>query len=576
MLQVLPFLRPYRKPIIIAVLLMLVELTVELWHPLLMAKIINEGINQQNLSVVLRWGTLMLVLALLGFICGIINSFYAAYVSQNFGFDIRKSLFEKVQSFSFANFNQFPTSTLITRVTSDVTQMQNVVFMSLRIMMRAPLLIIGGMVMALAVNVKLALILVVLIPFLLWFLVRMMNRGVMLFRSVQERLDHVNGILRENLLGIRLIKAFVHYCHESNRFTGANKELMDRTVTALRLVEFIIPLLLLIMNVSVLFILWFGSLEVNTKSGNVGEVVAVINYATRITGALSVVSMIVMQFSRAKASAQRISDVFEAKADISDTGCANADLRITAGKVKLENVSFQYPGISLPALQSISFTVHAGETVAILGATGSGKSTLFQLISRLYDVSGGSICIDGTDIRAMKLDVLRKQIGFVPQEALLFTGTVKDNILWGKEEASMEEIIEAAQCAQMHETIMKLPHQYDTMLGQKGVNLSGGQKQRLSIARALIRKPKILLLDDSTSALDAKTEAKFLASLNAYSCTTMIITQKISTAMQADTIILLQDGKLLAQGNHESLLHHSLLYQQIVQSQFGRESVPHA
>lgn len=449
MSQVLPFLKPYQRPVIIAILLMLVELIVELWHPLLMAKIINEGIHQQDLSAVLRWGGFMLALALLGFICGIINSFYAAYVSQNFGFDIRKSLFEKVQSFSFANFNRFPTSTLITRVTSDVTQMQSIVFMSLRIMMRAPLLIIGGMVMALVVNAKLALILVIITPFLLWFLVRMMNQAFIWFRSVQERLDRVNGILRENLLGIRLIKAFVRYHYESSRFTSVSNDLMTRTVSALRLVELVIPLLLLIMNVSVLLILWFGNLEVNTKGGNVGEVVAVINYTTRITGALSVVSMIVMQFSRAKASAQRISDVFETSTDISDTECADADLRITEGKVEFENVSFQYPGTSLPVLQSISFTVHPGETVAILGATGSGKSSLIQLVPRLYDVSGGSICIDGTDIRAMRTDILRKQIGVVPQEVLLFTGTVKDNIVWGKENASMEEIIEAAQCAQM-------------------------------------------------------------------------------------------------------------------------------
>lgn len=571
MRNVISFLKPYRIAMIIALFLMLVELMVELLHPLLMAKIINEGIMQKEISVVLRWGGIMVGISLLGFASGIINSFFAAHVSQSFGLDIRKSLFKKVQSFPFARFHQFPTSTLITRVTSDVTQLQNIVFSSLRLMMRAPLFMVLGTVMALTVHFQLALILVIVIPVLVVFIIIMMKKGFALFRSVQERLDRTNGILRENLMGIRLIKALVRDRHEINRFTKANEDLMDRTAAALRLVELTIPLLLLVMNSSILFILWFGSLQMNANRADLGEIVAVVNYATRIMGSFSVVSMIMMSLSRGKASASRIAEVLAAPMDGKDLDVMESAKGVTEGKMVFEQVSFQYPGTSERVLKSVSFTALPGETIAILGATGSGKTSLFQLIPRLYEVSGGAIFIDGTDIRAMKAEALREEIGMVPQEAVLFTGTVKDNILWGKEEASLAEVIAAAQSAQIHETIMKLPQQYETIVGQKGVNLSGGQKQRLSIARALVRKPKLLLLDDSTSALDLKTEARLLAALRSFPCTRLIITQKISTAMRADQILLLDEGSLLAAGSHEVLLQQSELYRQIVRSQFREE-----
>ncbi|MBP1157408.1 MULTISPECIES: ABC transporter ATP-binding protein [unclassified Paenibacillus] len=575
MRNVMSFLKPYRIAIIIALFLMLVELMVELLHPLLMAKIINEGIMKKELSVVLRWGGIMVGISLLGFASGIINSFFAAHVSQSFGLDIRKSLFAKVQSFSYARFHQFATSTLITRVTSDVTQLQNIVFAGLRIMMRAPLFMILGMVMALTVHFQLAFILVVVIPLLLVFMAVMMKKGFTLFRSVQERLDHANGIVRENLMGIRLIKAFVRDGHEMKRFSNANEDLMDRTASALRLIELTIPMLLLVMNSSILFILWYGSLEVNANHANLGEIVAIVNYATRITGSFSVVSMIMMILSRGKASANRISEVLAAKVDEKDSGPRESAHRVTEGKLVFKEVSFQYPGTSEPVLKSVSFTAQPGETVAILGATGSGKTSLFQLIPRLYEASGGTLLIDGTDIRTMKPEELREEIGLVPQEAILFTGTIRDNILWGKEDASMEQVIQAAQAAQIHETIMKLSHQYETVVGQKGVNLSGGQKQRLSIARALIRKPKLLLLDDSTSALDLNTEARLLAALSTFPCTRLIITQKIGTAMRADQILLLDDGRLLAAGKHEALMRQSELYRQIVRSQFIEEDTAH-
>jgi ATP-binding cassette, subfamily B, multidrug efflux pump len=569
MVRVFSFLKPYKVTVGIALSLMLVELAVELLHPLLMAQIIDNGIMERDLSSVIYWGVIMIAISIFAFISGIVNSYFASHVSQSFGYDVRTALFEKIQSFSFTNFNLFPTSSLITRLTNDITQTQNTVFMGLRIMLRAPLLIIGGVIMALFVNFQLAIIFLIVTPILVAFLVWVMNKGNALFSFVQTKLDQVNSVMRENLTGMRLIKAFLRKKHEVKRFTHANQNLMDKTVSVLRLMEITMPVLLLIMNFSILGILWFGNFQVAAGSATVGEVVAIVNYTTRITGAFSIFSFIIIAFSRAKASATRITEVLDTDIDLVDADEINPQSKVTRGEVEFKDVSFIYPGTNTPVLNDISFKVNRGQTIAILGATGSGKSSLFHLIPRLYDVSGGAVSIDGIDIRSIKLEDLRRQIGFVPQEALLFTGTVAENISWGKENATMEDIVAAAKDAQIHETIQKLPHKYDTKIGQKGVNLSGGQKQRLSIARALVRKPKLLMLDDSTSALDLKTEAKLLRALIKYTCTTFIVTQKISTAMEADHILLLEDGELLAEGTHESLLDTNTLYQKIYDSQFG-------
>lgn len=573
MLKVFLLLRPYRLAMGVALALMLIELGVELLHPLIMAKIIDDGILKNDINVVIYWGSVMIGISIAAFAAGVTNSFYAAHVSQSFGFDVRKNLFEKVQSFSFANFNLFPASSLITRMTNDVTQLQNTIFMSLRIMLRAPLLIVGGTIMALIVNAKLALILLVSIPLLLGFLFWMMKKGSSLFKAVQERLDSVNGVMQENLTGMRIIKAFLRRNFEVSRFTKANEELRDGTVTALRLMEIAMPLLLLVMNISMLAILWFGSINVNSGEAKVGEVVAIVNYALRISSVLSIFSFIIMAFSRAKASAGRIHDVLETEVDLRDSIDAKESSVIEKGDIEFKSVSFTYPGTETAVLKDLSFTAKAGETIALLGATGSGKSSIFNLIPRLYDVTEGAIYIDQKNLLAMKLESLRGQIGFVPQESLLFTGSIKENIAWGKEGASIDEIKEAAGNAQIHETIENLPNGYDTRVGQKGVNLSGGQKQRISIARALVRKPKILLLDDSTSALDLKTEAKLLKAIKAYDCTIFIITQKISTAMEASQILLLDEGEILANGSHDELMQKSLLYQRIYQSQFGEEAL---
>jgi ATP-binding cassette, subfamily B, multidrug efflux pump len=568
-MSIFSFVKPYRIPIAAALSLMLVELAVELVQPLLMAKIIDEGIVAGDLDTVIKLGGVMLGISFLAFASGITNSFIAAHAGQSFGFDLREKLFAKVQAFSFTNFSKYPSSSLITRITNDVTQLQNTFFMSLRIAMRAPLLVIGGIIMAMFVHVKLSLAFVIIIPPLLIFLIWIMTKAAGLFKSVQKRLDKVNGVMRENLVGMRLIKAFARGGYEGTRFENANNNLKDKTVFALRVTEVTIPVLLLFMNMSVIAVLWFGKIEVQTGDVSVGEVVAIVNYAARITSAFSMFSWIIMVYSRARASAERVTDVLNEKIDLEDTAESNKEHGISKGKIEFEQVSFQFPNTNIPILQNLSFTIEPGKTVAVLGATGAGKTSLFQLIPRLYDVTSGEIRIDGRRIRDFKLKSLREGIGYVPQEALLFTGSIKENLAWGKKNAAYEQMIQAASDAQIHATIEKLPERYDSLLGQKGVNLSGGQKQRLSIARALIKNPRILLLDDSTSALDLKTEAKLLDSIRKYKCTTVIITQKISTAKEADKILLLEDGSLIGSGDHEYLLKHSPLYQAIYESQFG-------
>jgi ATP-binding cassette, subfamily B, multidrug efflux pump len=571
MWKVFSYLKTYRVAIAAALFLTLSELAVELMQPLIMAKIIDDGILKGDLEVVKFWGAVMFGLALAAFAAGIANSFFSAHVSQSYGFDIRRRVFEKVQAFSFVNFNKFPTSSLITRMTHDVTQLQNTVFMSLRIMLRAPLLLAGGVIMSLIVNWKLAMVLVVALPFLLFFLRWVLQTAGTMFRDVQDRLDGVNRVMRENLMGMRLIKAFLRRDYESSRFEKASDDLKVQTVSSLRLIEVSIPVLLLVMNIGILAILWFGSRQVNLGAIEVGEVVAIVNYSFRISSVLTIISFIIMAFSRAKASAQRIGEVLDTEIDLIESEDTDQSVTLQKGHVEFKNVSFKYPESDAFVLQNLSFSVKAGETLAILGSTGSGKTSLFQLVPRLYDVTDGEVLVDGKNVKAYPIDTLRKGIGVVPQEAVLFTGSVLENIGWGKEKATEEEIVQAAKDAQIHETVEKLPDQYETRVGQRGVNLSGGQKQRLSIARALVRKPKILMLDDSTSALDLKTEAKLLAALRRYSCTTFIITQKISTAMEADHILLLDDGRVEARGTHAELLETSPLYVKIVQSQFGEE-----
>jgi ATP-binding cassette subfamily B protein len=570
--KLLRFFKPYWIASSIAIAFMFLELFSDLFQPALIKDIVDVGIENSDLNYILNTSFFMIAIALVGMIGGFVSSLFTAYVSQSFGTDLRDSLFKKVQNFSFSNLDQFKTSSLITRLTNDVNQVQNMVRMSIRMMVRASLLCIGGVIMAVLINQRLGLIFLVSIPVLLLMLFIVIRKGFPLFTIVQKKLDRVNGVMRENLAGVRVVKAFVRSKQEEKRFQVANEELMDITIKGSRIVALINPLMMLVLNLSIVAVIWFGGLQYDGGIMTVGDIMAFINYMIRIMNALMRVAMTLFMVSRAQASANRINEVFEADVDIQDEAFAQ-DMEIERGEVVFQEVSFSYGKYdSEPILKNISFEAKQGEKVAIIGAIGSGKSTLVQLIPRLYDVTEGNIYIDGKDIRTYKLTSLRNQIGMVLQQAILFSGSIKENLRWGRKNAEDEEIMEAARIAQAHDFVEGFTNQYDTLLGQKGVNVSGGQKQRLSIARALIKKPKILILDDSTSAVDVGTEAKIRHGLKSnMKCTTFVIAQRVSTVLDADKIIVLDQGEIVAQGSHNELIKTSAIYQDIFYSQLGRE-----
>ena len=571
MKTVLSFLKPYKLHIFIAYSLTIIELVAELLLPFFLSFLINDGIIEQTHEKILFWSGMMLAITAITFISGILNSYFAAHVSVTSAYEMRKQLFHNIQRFTFEQLDKFPTSKLVTYFTNDVRQIQNTIFMALRIMFKAPFLVIGSVTMALIVNYKISAIFLVTIPLLVLFIFWVLRKGAKIFNLVQESIDRVNRILQENIAGMRVIKAFVRRNFENKRFTKANKTLADETQKAFRFVEASLPILFFVMNVCLVFILWYGNFQIQTGSTTVGDVVAIVNYTFRTVMAISLFTFITLAFSRAKASVARIETVLFEKDKASTTEVQSEKNDIIRGKIEFRNVTFSYPTEQLPVLEDVSFTVQPEEKLAIIGATGSGKTTLFQLIPRLYDPEKGEILLDDKNIKDYDIENLRNMIGYVAQSPLLFTGTIAENIKFGKEDATKEEIIQAAKDAQIHETIDSFPEKYDAIVGQKGVNLSGGQKQRISIARALIRKPKILLFDDSTSALDLQTENALLDAVTTYKCTILIITQKISTAKRADRILLLDDGKVLAIGSHEELLKSSELYQQIVASQSEKE-----
>ena len=575
MKTVFSYVKPYKWPIAIALFLMLIELSVELIQPLIIAKIIDDGIMKEDVSVIWTWGGVMMLMAIIAFLSGATNSFFASHASQSFGFDVRTALFKQVQQFTVATFTKFPTAGLITRLTSDVTMVQNVLFMSLRIMLRAPLLVIGSVIMAFIVNAYLAIFLVIGAPFLIFFLYFMVKKGVSYFALVQVRLDRVNRVLQENLQAVRLVKAYLRGQFESSRFEKVSNLLKMDTVKALRVMEIILPLLLLVMNISLLAVLWFGASEIKSNNAQIGELVAIVNYALRMTGAFSMFSFIIMAIARANASAARMEEALLVNKGLERDEETGKMLGAAEGEISFHNVTFSYPNSPEPVLKNISFDVKSGEKLAIMGATGAGKSTLLQLIPRFFEASAGSVKVDGKDVRKWSLDQLRQAIGLVPQQSLLFTGSIYQNLAWGKIEASTEELQHAAKQAQIHTSIEQFAKGYDTRVGQKGVNLSGGQKQRLSIARALVRKPEILLLDDSTSALDVKTEAALWEALDKEAATMLVVTQKIRTAKGADRVLLLDNGEIAAYGSHEELLQTSDLYRQIAESQQEQEVSAH-
>ncbi len=546
---------------------MLMELAVELIQPLLIAKIIDDGILAKDSTVIWTWGSVMMMLAFIALVSGVVNSYFAAHAAQSFAYDLRQALFRQVQAFSMATFLRFPTAGLITRLTSDVTMVQNVLFMGLRIMLRAPLLVIGSIVMAFVVNPKIALYLVVGAPILLFFLYFMARKGVHYFARVQDRLDRLNRVMQENLQAVRLIKSYLRGVYEVGRFSKVANLLKKDTVTAMRMMELILPVLMFVMNVSLMAVLWFGAIEVQDGSAQVGELVAIVNYAMRMTSAFSMFAFIIISFSRAKASSERMEEVLLANEGIEANHHEGIGFSEKLGDLRFEDVSFQYPGKAEPILDHVSFHIQPGEKLAIMGSTGSGKSTLLNLIPRIFEASSGSIYVSGTEVKCWPLKELRDTIGLVPQQSMLFTGSILDNLSWGDRDAHVDELENAARKAQIHESIDLFPKKYGTRVGQKGVNLSGGQKQRLSIARALVRKPSILILDDSTSALDVRTETALWDALATEDSTMLVVTQKIHTAQGADKILLLDEGKVVGYGTHVELMKQSSLYRKIAESQ---------
>ncbi|MCZ8538865.1 ABC transporter ATP-binding protein [Psychrobacillus psychrodurans] len=567
MRTIFSYLSPYKMLVIVALLFMLIELSVELVQPLLIAVIIDDGILAGDQQAIILWGSIMLGISLLAFVAGIINTFIASHIVQSYGFDIRQALFRKVQAFTMATFLKFPTASLITRLTTDVTITQNLIFMGLRIMLRAPLLVVGSIIMSFIVNPYLAMFLVIGAPLLVLFLYIMSRNGLKLFGEVQKRVDQVTRKIQENLQAVRLIKAYLRGNFESSRFATVAANLKMDNVKAFRIMELILPVLLFIMNASLLAVLWFGAKEIRTGNVGLGELVAIINYAMRMTGAFSMFAFIIIFFSRAKASSERMEEVLlvEEGIEVINTDSEEATPRI--GEIEFQHVSFHYPTTDIPVLRDVSFKVKPGSKLAIMGATGSGKSTLLNLIPRFFDTTEGTILIDGIDVKEWPLKEVRKIIGLVPQQSILFTGSIEENLGWGDQSATEEILREAANQAQIHDSIEQFPDQYNTRVGQKGVNLSGGQKQRLSIARALVRKPEILLLDDSTSALDVSTENALWEALEEENATMLVITQKIRTAKGADYILLLEEGQVSAYGTHDELLKDSSLYKAIAESQ---------
>jgi ATP-binding cassette subfamily B protein len=550
---------------------MVLEVVMDLMQPRLIARIIDNGIMQRDMAVVLNTGLLMVGLALLGAVGGIGCTAFSVLASQGFGTDLRNALFRKVQSLSFANLDRLETGSLITRLTNDITQVQEIVSMMLRIMVRAPLLLLGSLVLAIITSPRLALMLLLLGPLVIGALAWVISRGYRLFGAVQRKLDNVNTVIQENLAGVRLVKAFVRGEYEKQRFGAANDRLMGKTIDAIRTVAVAMPAVMLALNLGVVGTVWFGGRQVIVGDLQVGQLVAFINYLTRTLVSLMFVSMLVVRTARAQASSDRICEVLDSQPEVRNNPDA-LETFVPQGRLAFESVVFDYDGDGQdPVLKGISFTAEPGQTVALLGATGSGKSSLVHLVPRFYDVTEGHVTVDGVDIRDVNQTALRRTIGIVLQESVLFTGTIRDNIRYGRPNASDDEVIAAAKAAQAHEFIMGFPDGYDTILGQRGVNVSGGQKQRIAIARALLVQPVILILDDSTSSVDVETETKIQDALEAVmdGRTSLVIAQRISTVLNADKILVLDEGQIVAEGTHRELLASSPVYREIYDSQLG-------
>lgn len=574
MFNLLKYLKPYWRHVILVLILVLLQSLSQLFLPTLMADIVDKGIAQGDNAAIFRLGGIMLAVALGNVACAIGASFFSARLSMGYGRVLRNEVFSHVQRFSLREYNKFGAASLITRITNDVTQMQMVVFMSLRMLVTAPLMMIGGIVLAVSRDPNLSRLLLILMPVITAGVIGVAYLVMPLFRAIQAKLDKLNLVLRENLTGIRVIRAFNREKYEQQRFDIANLDLTMAATFVNRLMGGAMPAMFLLMNLASLAILWFGGQRVAGGALQVGDLMAFLQYMMQIMFSLMMVSMMFVMLPRALASVKRINEVLQTRPEIVDPERAVASDG-PRGYIEFRDVTFSYPGAEVPVLQNISFRAGPGEVTAIIGGTGSGKSTLASLIPRFYDVDSGSILVDGVDIRDMSQDTLRDKIGFVPQQALLFTGTIASNIRMGKEEATLDEVRKAAETAQALEFITAMPDGFDSEVAQGGVNFSGGQKQRLAIARALVRRPEIYIFDDSFSALDFRTESRLRRALKdeTAGATVIIVAQRVATVMDADRIIVLEKGTVAGIGTHEELMKDCNVYREIVLSQVSEEEL---
>ena len=566
--------KPYWVYFVVGPLLMIIEVLGEVFMPKFMAQIINNGVQNQNVGYIVGMGVLMLVTALLMMLGGVGGAYFGAKASINFGADVRRDVYGKVQTFSFSNIDKFSTASLVTRLTNDITQIQNFVNMLLRMCLRSPGMLIGALIMALRMNARLAVILAVVMPLMLVSMGFVISKGFPRFGVMQKKIDGVNTSVQENLTNVRVVKSFVREEYENQQFRTANRSLKEAGLSAMNVMIFTMPLMTFFMNFTSLAVVWFGGKQVMAGSMQIGDLTAFITYITQILSSLMMVSMIFMNASRAIASSRRLSEVLDEKVDLNDLNARYPEKQVTQGRIEFKNVDFRYyKDNHEKVLDHVNLTIEPGQVVGIIGSTGCGKTTLVSMIPRLYDVDEGQVLVDGVDVRDYNLKNLRSGVGMVLQKNVLFSGSIRDNLKWGDENATDEQIFEAAENAQAHAFVRNFTDGYDMELGQGGVNVSGGQKQRLCIARALLKKPKILILDDSTSAVDTATEARIRMAFNneLKDSTKIIIAQRITSVKDADMIVVVNEGQITGVGNHDELLKNNQEYQEIYYSQMDKE-----
>lgn len=564
------YIKPYLSAFIIGPLLMVAEVIGEVALPALMANIINQGAVKGDVGYIVATGAVMILVAAVMMAGGVGGAYFSAKAAISFAADLRSDVFAKVQKFSFSNIDTFSTGSLVTRLTNDITQVQNVVMMMLRLMLRAPGMLIGAIIMAFMMNSSLAAILLVVIPVLMTAIFCVIRVGFPRFEIMQKKLDRLNSTVQEALTNVRVIKSFVRGDYEEKRFADSNEDLREASMSAFKVVILMMPIMMLAMNITTLCVVWFGGRQILVGTMPVGDLTAFTTYIVQVLMSLMMLAMVLLQSSRAVASLKRITEVLDTEVDLTDEEAADRELCVERGKIEFRNVSFRYYKENHEkVLDQITFTVNPGETVGIIGSTGSGKTTLVQLIPRLYDADEGEVLIDGVNVRDYSLRHLRNGVGMVLQKNVLFSGTILENLQWGDEEAADEDVMEAARAAQADGFITGFSDGYETDLGQGGVNVSGGQKQRLCIARALLKKPKILILDDSTSAVDTATEARIRESFSTTlkETTKIIIAQRITSVMEADSIIVLEEGRISGMGTHAQLMRTCEPYREIYDSQ---------